>query len=284
MQAWPLQKNCVAFYGNPRVNNAQWQKDNLVTITPPWKLYFEGNLVTAIRIHKKCAASLKRILDAIWKRVGKSQAEIDRIGMSKYSGSYNLRNIGGSNVLSMHGYGCAVDFDSANNSLGDSTPAMDRRVVEEFEREGWEWGGHWKGRPDGMHFQAAWTRVNPPRLGVLTAQPATTKKQLSAVSQKAGLLTKVSNVAKGIGAAAGSIFTADNLGVFTGWLSPFSGLGKYVLVAGVVVLGYWLLSEVLLKMMAKDHDEGRYTPSGAVADAPAQESADAVVPEPQPVA
>lgn len=257
-QIWPVQSKVEQFYGP--VSAIQKQ---LVTIKCPWKLTFDGKPVAGIPIHKKCAASLQRILNAIWLRLGQSQAEIDRIGMSKFSGSYNPRKIAGTSRWSMHAYGCGVDFDSANNWLGDTTPAMDRRVVEEFEREGWEWGGHW-GRPDGMHFQAAWTRANPPRLGTLTKQPAITKKQLEQVSEKASILASVSRWARGVAAASGGIFTLDNLNVFTGWLSPFSGLGKYVLVLGIVVIGYWLLSDVLLRMMAQDHEEGRYIPSGEV--------------------
>lgn len=279
MATWPIQRNCNDFYGDPRINNAEWQKRCLICVIPPWKIYFDGKPVSWIKVHRKCAESFERVLQAIWKRVGESQEEIDRIGLSKFSGSYNLRNIRGSNALSMHAYGCAVDFDSANNSLGDTTPAMDRRVVEEFEREGWEWGGHWS-RPDGMHFQAAWTRVNPPRLGILTAQPKATKKQLVAVSKKVSLLARISALAKTIGGAAAGVFTADNLGLFTGWLSPFSGLGPYVLVAGVLVLGYWLFSETIIKMIADDHDEGRYTPSGAATS----ELENGVVEQPKSVA
>lgn len=274
MAIWPVQSNCPSYYGQVNQISAQ-----LVMVKTPWALYFEGKPVGGISIHKKCAPSLQRVLDAIWVRLGKSQAEIDRIGLSKFSGSYNPRKIAGSNNWSMHAYGCAVDFDSANNWLGDTTPAMDRRVVEEFEREGWEWGGHWK-RPDGMHFQAAWTRVNPPRLGTLTVQTPTQKKALVQVSQKANILDKVMKAARAMAASAAGIFTADNLGLFTGWMSPFSGMGKFALLAGILFIGYWLLSDTLLKLMAKDHDEGRYTPSGAVPQPELAEVPNAVVEQP----
>lgn len=168
MTTWPLQRDCNAFYGNPRTaaGNAskKWESDNLVSVSPPWKMTYSGKPVAGCRVHKKCAASLKRIFEAIWERCGRSQAEIDHIGMSIYAGGYVFRNIRGGRSLSMHSYGCAVDFDPARNGLGNKNPQMDRRVIEEFEREGWEWGGHW-GRVDGMHFQAARTRAVPKRLG-----------------------------------------------------------------------------------------------------------------------
>jgi hypothetical protein len=165
MPNWPLQKDCDTFYGNPRgaagKPSAAWESANLVLVKCPWVLRYDGTPVKGLRVHKKCAESLKRVLAAIWDRLGHSQAEIDRIGMSIYGGGYNFRKMRGGSALSMHSWGCALDFDPARNGMGDTTPNMDLRVVEEFEREGWEWGGHWK---DGMHFQAAWTRPNPPRL------------------------------------------------------------------------------------------------------------------------
>jgi len=167
MTEWPLQRDCDSFYGNPRGADGgasdRWEGISLVSVPCPWTLRYEGQPVRGIRVHRKCAASLTRVLDAIWQRLGRSQAEMDRVGMSIYGGSYNFRRMRGLGALSMHAYGCALDFDPAHNALGDPKPAMDRRVIAEFEREGWEWGGHWS-RPDGMHFQAARTSLNPPRL------------------------------------------------------------------------------------------------------------------------
>lgn len=162
---WPLQRECDRFYGNPRGPNAgpsaKWESANLTLVKCPWVLRYAGKPVKGLRVHKKVAASLATVLDAIWVRLGRSQAEIDRIGMSIYGGGYNFRLMRGGSSLSMHSWGCALDFDPVRNGMGNPKPNMDKRVVEEFEREGWEWGGHWK---DGMHFQAAWTRANPPRL------------------------------------------------------------------------------------------------------------------------
>jgi hypothetical protein len=164
---WPLQKECNAYFGNPGTAGGKpspaWQSANLVLVECPWVLRYEGTPVKGLRVHKNVADSLRRVLAAIWERVGQSQEEIDAIGMSTYGGGYNFRVMRGGSKLSMHSWGCALDFDPERNGLGDKTPAMDHRVVEEFEREGWEWGGHWS-RPDGMHFQAAWSRANPPRL------------------------------------------------------------------------------------------------------------------------
>lgn len=202
MSAWPLQRDCADFYGSPATAkgnaSAKWEKENLILIPCPWVLRYDGKPVKGIRIHKKCAESLSRVLDRIWLRCGKSQRAIDEIGMSVYGGSYNFRKVRGGASLSMHAYGCAVDFDPARNGLGNPNPAMSRVVIEEFEREGWEWGGHWS-RPDGMHFQAAWTRANPPRLAPAPSyEPARPAEPLPAIVSKTEM-TRLQTALKELG-------------------------------------------------------------------------------------
>jgi hypothetical protein len=76
--------------------------------------------------------------------------------MHLFGGAYNFRVMRGGSSLSMHAYGCAVDFDPARNGFGSRNPYLAKcpAVLEAFKREGWTWGGTWK-KPDGMHFQAA---------------------------------------------------------------------------------------------------------------------------------
>lgn len=157
---WPLQSECDKFYGNPRGRNGQasgaWESSNLVRITPPFKMTFAGKPVSSIRIHKKCADSFLRILNDIFEKSGKNQKVIDKSGFSLYGGSYNYRLMRQSNQLSMHSYGCAIDFDPGRNGMGDKTPNFANYpwIIGAFEKEGWVWGGRWS-NPDGMHFQAA---------------------------------------------------------------------------------------------------------------------------------
>ncbi len=56
-----------------------------------------------------------------------------------------------SRPLSMHAWGLAVDMNAQSNPLG-ARPTMDRRIVQIFQKWGFEWGGNWS-RPDGMHFE-----------------------------------------------------------------------------------------------------------------------------------
>jgi hypothetical protein len=160
MPQWPHQSECDSFYGNPRGRNGRaspsWEAANLTKIEPPFKLYYDKRPVRTVLIHKKCAESLLRVFESLWKTSGKDQKTIDEWGVSDYGGCYNFRLMRGSGRLSMHAYACAIDLDPSRNGLNDSTPRFAEYpwVIDAFEAEGWVWGGNWS-RPDGMHFQAA---------------------------------------------------------------------------------------------------------------------------------
>jgi hypothetical protein len=79
----------------------------------------------------------------------------DHLDPSQFAGCFVPRHIDRdpSRGLSMHAWGLAIDVNARDNPLG-ATPVMDQRVVEVFERWGFDWGGHWR-RPDGMHFELA---------------------------------------------------------------------------------------------------------------------------------
>lgn len=159
---WPKQSECAAYYGDPRGANgkasSKWEAANLVYIAPPFKMQMGDIKITRLRVHKKVAESLVRILNKIWDAAGKSQSKIDEWGASQFGGAYNYRLMRGGAALSMHSYGCAIDLDPARNGFHDATPnfANIPQVVAAFESEGWTWGGRWRGLScDGMHFQAA---------------------------------------------------------------------------------------------------------------------------------
>lgn len=162
MPYWPKQSDAIQFYGDPRGRNGQasakWEKENLVLARVPWKIYtsWDKKAMSGIKMHKKCAESLERVLLSIWNYVERSQRNIAHMGLDLCGGGYSYRVMRGGNTLSMHSYGCAVDFDPARNGYGDDSPYLERfpAVIERFEREGWVWGGRWE-KKDGMHFQAA---------------------------------------------------------------------------------------------------------------------------------
>lgn len=182
MQEWPLQRECDEFYGNPRGGagkaSSSWEHANLTRIKPPFQMYYDGKPIKTIQIHRKCAPSLKRVLDKIWVASGKNQKIVDSWGASVFAGSYVFRQKRGGTTLSMHSWACALDLDPARNGFRNQRPNFGRgdanKVVQAFESEGWEWGGRWSGRScDGMHFQASWTRPDAvtPRSGPTPVSP-----------------------------------------------------------------------------------------------------------------
>lgn len=162
MSNWPHQNDVDTFYGNPRgrdgLENRKWVAENIVKVAAPWKLVtaWDFRPVAAVRIHRRCADSLTRVFERIWVAAGREQDRIHEWGMHLYAGGFNYRMMRGSTRLSMHSWGCAVDFDSARNAFGDRTPnfASIPQVLAAFDAEDWTWGGRWH-KPDGMHWQAA---------------------------------------------------------------------------------------------------------------------------------
>ena len=164
-QIWPLQSNCNAFYGDPGDTPDQWaawEKEYLVDVPCPWPLNMDNVVVTKIRINKKCADSLTRVLNNIWDATAHSLSAIQTLRYNLFSGSYNQRPIRGGTMRSMHGYGAAIDWDDQDNQqhalhhlFTDSS-----LLIVKFKEENWIWGGDWSPASiDAMHVQAA--RVHP---------------------------------------------------------------------------------------------------------------------------
>ncbi|MBZ5616244.1 MAG: M15 family metallopeptidase [Acidobacteriia bacterium] len=160
MTTWPLQRDCDAFYGNPRGSNGSyspaWAAANLTHVACPWQIQIGGKTVPFITIHRKCAESLTAVLGAIWEACGKSQDQINKLHYNVYDGSFNYRPMRANQALSMHAYGCAIDWDAAENPFHDRKHLFTSSslLVVKFEAEGWVWGGDWSS-PDAMHVQAA---------------------------------------------------------------------------------------------------------------------------------
>lgn len=157
---WPLQKDAVAFYGNPM---SPGFPKNLTHVRCPWQFQkaFQagGGLIIA---HAKVAESLTRVLNKTWDDLGHSQDHAHALGYDVFDGSYVVRPMRGGHAMSMHSFGVAFDFDAAANAqhamkhlFQHNTP-----LVDNFIAESWIWGGDWSpGSIDAMHFQAA--RVHP---------------------------------------------------------------------------------------------------------------------------
>lgn len=166
MTAWPKPDaaSMCAFYGNPDTDHngvvdPAWERANIVGIVPPYRMvlaWAPAQPVKTIRIHRKCADSLARILAAIAAHYG-SQEAIEKARLHLYGGAFNFRLKRGGSTLSNHSWGSAIDLDPERNAFGKKWKAgagmMPEAVVQIFAAEGWGWGGPWK-VGDSMHFEA----------------------------------------------------------------------------------------------------------------------------------
>lgn len=154
MSKWPHDdmKSKVAFYGDPRAAN--FQSLHMVTIAPPFQMYYDSHPLKGINVNRKIASSLLKILTEISDKCGHDQKKIDALGISTYGGCYNFRPIRGASNLSNHAFAAAIDLDPAHNPLGSTKSKWSPIVVSAFKEEGWLWGGDYKGRKDPMHFEA----------------------------------------------------------------------------------------------------------------------------------
>lgn len=168
MPKWPHDdtKSLTAFYGRPGTES------NLVMVKPPWQMTYEGKPVKGVRIHRKCAESLKRVFDDIAEQVDNDWSRLPP-GAVKFSGSYNNRTARGSSRPSTHAFGCSIDLDAEDNPMnrrGDKGN-MSPIVIRAFKREGWDWGGDWRSLKDPMHFQAAYTQAKVASLEDVAIDP-----------------------------------------------------------------------------------------------------------------
>ncbi len=146
------------FKPNPKVAGGvivtdKWAAENMTLVKVPQLKLVTGS-GDKIYFHKKGAEQLK----ALW--AGWEQQGLLHL-VKTYAGAYNPRLIRGSATnLSMHAFGTAFDINVAWNRLG-AVPALVgqqgqvRELVPLANELGFYWGGHFKTRPDGMHFEIA---------------------------------------------------------------------------------------------------------------------------------
>ncbi len=142
--------------GNIKILN-RWDKKNLKRIYIP-QLNKIGQLwghdKGYILFHEKGEAQMKALWDA-WEKEGLLQFVTD------WCCSYSPRFIRGSKSrLSNHAFGTAFDINIRANALGKMPPKVGekgsvRLLVPLANKFGFFWGGHYRRRKDGMHFELA---------------------------------------------------------------------------------------------------------------------------------
>ncbi|MCA9133726.1 MAG: M15 family metallopeptidase [Planctomycetales bacterium] len=135
---------------NIRVSGT-WRRDNIVRTSIDM-----GPMVgtRTVYFHRLAVTQL----ESLWRAWGEAGL-LDRV--RTYAGSYVPRFIRGSTrTLSNHAYGSAFDINAAWNGLGRTPAAVGsigcvRELVPLAHQYGFYWGGHFRSRPDGMHFEVA---------------------------------------------------------------------------------------------------------------------------------
>lgn len=133
----------------------RWEEDNIVRVPLPQLRKALGSRAPEVmRFHRLAAAQLT-ILWAEWEKA----KLLDRV--LSYDGAFVPRFIRGSrSTLSNHAFGSAFDINYRWNKLGERPALVGekgsvRELVQIANRCGFYWGGHFSGRPDGMHFEVA---------------------------------------------------------------------------------------------------------------------------------
>lgn len=125
--------------------DAAWVKSHIVTEQVP--------ILGQVTCNRFMMPQLKAALGEVQRRgLGKE------IHPGEYAGCYYPRFIAGSNKLSNHSFGLALDFNVPGNQRG-TVGQMNREVVAIFKYWGFAWGGDWS-YTDPMHFELA-RIVNP---------------------------------------------------------------------------------------------------------------------------
>lgn len=150
---WPRQKDMPAFYGAPGTGHVRMPLPYVMRLA--WDRSSE---VTSITINGKCAASARRVFEAVLAHYG--LAEIQRLGLDLFGGCFANRAMRGGTNLSTHAFACAIDMDPEHNQLrwGRDRARMAQpeyaAFIDAFEAEGWISLGRERNY-DWMHFQAA---------------------------------------------------------------------------------------------------------------------------------
>lgn len=127
------------------------------------------------QVHERARAHFQAAFDAI------DAAQLGHL-IQTCEGTVSLRHIGHDpkNPLSHHCWGIAIDLNAFANGYGVvpaavGQPGSVRELVPLFNRYGFAWGGHFRSRLDGMHFELALLDPTQPPQPLARAAAATSE-------------------------------------------------------------------------------------------------------------
>ncbi len=115
-----------------------WVQENIVTETIP--------ILGPITCHRSIIPLVTAVMGDL-----EAAGLGELVDPETFQGCFNPRFVAGSNAISHHSWGIALDVNYRGNEQGLAA-TIDPRVVDIFERHGFGWGGDWL-VPDPAHFE-----------------------------------------------------------------------------------------------------------------------------------
>ncbi|NEJ73784.1 tail length tape measure protein [Rhizobium phaseoli] len=169
-------------------------------------------------VNKQFAANFQGLIDGL-----------EGVGYKiKSLGGYNFRNIAGTNKLSNHAFGDAIDINPGTNPMGRRLVTdMPSSVSALAAQNGLAWGGDWNSKKDAMHFEVQSSKTAADALNKLAGQTSDTTRGLGQFGNGLGQLSNgLASFGSGGGSGGG------------GWLkflmgTPFAGSGQLAASGGI---------------------------------------------------
>lgn len=131
-------------YGNPLHDTHEWIPSHITETEHP---YFDK----VIRIqHNK---DITENLHYVFARLQKADEARKGRSILTFDGCFNPRCIRGSDAISLHAFGLALDFNASENPMGSHVPHQASPLVELMQEAGFFWGARFHHRPDPMHWE-----------------------------------------------------------------------------------------------------------------------------------
>ncbi len=153
-------------------------KKNLTLITVLYNGFDNKIHKGQLLLNKKVSAEVKEIFDVLLSKRFPIEKVIpiveyywndEKSMLDNNTSAFNYRDIDGTDKLSNHAYGIAIDINPLQNPFikgkkilpkgakydKNAKGAIDSKsiVVKAFKEKGWNWGGDWKSRKDYQHFE-----------------------------------------------------------------------------------------------------------------------------------
>jgi hypothetical protein len=153
------QRRCIAKFGDPTKDRATFEKRHMVLYDIPDDINkIIPVLPNRIYCNKVIVEPLTNVLNDLV--ISGLYKEI-----KTYDGCFNIRKSRGTNVISMHSFGIAIDMNAAWNPLLRGVHPNKRselrkeyvkwseKFLDVWRRNGWDCGADWNTVLDGMHFE-----------------------------------------------------------------------------------------------------------------------------------